>query len=75
MQEALRRKDYVLVLEDTPLYYEKQEVGRGWNAMVSLWDGSTPIGWIAADNLLWRRPSRRIRARSSSSMPPCSPSC
>ena len=44
------------MLEDTPLYYEKQEVGRGWNAMVSLWDGSTPIGWIAADNLLWRRP-------------------
>jgi hypothetical protein len=42
VQEALRRKDYVLVLEDTPLYYEKQEVGRGWNAMVSLWDGSTP---------------------------------
>ncbi|MCS3768670.1 GAF domain-containing protein [Aeromonas hydrophila] len=75
MQEALRRKDYVLVLEDAPLYYEKQEVGRGWNAMVSLWDGATPIGWIAADNLLWRRPLRPIRARSSSSMRPCSPSC
>lgn len=56
VQEALRRKDYVLVLEDAPLYYEQQEVGRGWNAMVSLWDGDTPIGWIAADNLLQRRP-------------------
>ncbi|MDX7834935.1 diguanylate cyclase [Aeromonas caviae] len=62
VQEALRRKDYVLVLEDTPLYYEKQEVGRGWNAMVSLWDGSTPIGWIAADNLLWRRPLKAYQS-------------
>ncbi|WP_429111291.1 GGDEF domain-containing protein [Aeromonas rivipollensis] len=62
VQEALRRKDYVLVLEDTPLYYEKQEVGRGWNAMVSLWDGGTPIGWIAADNLLWRRPLKAYQS-------------
>ena len=62
VQEALRRKDYVLVLEDTPLYYEKQVVGRGWNAMVSLWDGGTPIGWIAADNLLWRRPLKAYQS-------------
>ncbi|MFC5706079.1 GGDEF domain-containing protein [Aeromonas eucrenophila] len=62
VQEALRRKDYVLVLEDAPLYYEQQEVGRGWNAMVSLWDGSTPIGWIAADNLLWRRPLKAYQS-------------
>ncbi|WP_429071595.1 diguanylate cyclase domain-containing protein [Aeromonas dhakensis] len=62
VQEALRRKDYVLVLEDAPLYYEKQEVGRGWNAMVSLWDGATPIGWIAADNLLWRRPLKAYQS-------------
>lgn len=62
VQEALRRKDYVLVLEDAPLYYEKQEVGRGWNAMVSLWDGGTPIGWIAADNLLWRRPLKTYQS-------------
>ena len=62
VQEALRRKDYVLVLEDIPLYYEKQEVGRGWNAMVSLWDGGTPIGWIAADNLLWRRPLKAYQS-------------
>ncbi|EQB2601407.1 diguanylate cyclase domain-containing protein [Aeromonas salmonicida] len=62
VQEALRRKDYVLVLEDAPLYYEKQEVGRGWNAMVSLWDGDMPIGWIAADNLLWRRPLKAYQS-------------
>ena len=62
VQEALRRKDYVLVLEDAPLYYEQQEVGRDWNAMVSLWDGATPIGWIAADNLLWRRPLKAYQS-------------
>ncbi|PJG60400.1 sensor domain-containing diguanylate cyclase [Aeromonas cavernicola] len=56
VQEALRRKDYVLVLEDAPLYYEHQQVGWGWNAMVSLWNGPVPIGWIAADNLLCHRP-------------------
>lgn len=62
VQEALRRKDYVLVQEDTPLYYEQQEVGRGWNAMVSLWDGGVPIGWIAADNLLWGRPLKAYQS-------------
>lgn len=62
VQEALKRKDYVLVLEDTPLYYDKQQVGRGWNAMVSLWDGATPIGWIAADNLLWHRPLKAYQS-------------
>lgn len=62
VQQALRSKDYVLVLEDTPLYYERQQVGRGWNAMVSLWDGATPIGWIAADNLLWQRPLKAYQS-------------
>ncbi|MBL0611144.1 sensor domain-containing diguanylate cyclase [Aeromonas jandaei] len=62
VQEALKRKDYVLVLEDTPLYYEKQQVGQGWNAMVSLWDGAIPIGWIAADNLLWHRPLKAYQS-------------
>ncbi|WP_303844293.1 GGDEF domain-containing protein [Aeromonas sobria] len=62
VQEALKRKDYVLVLEDAPLYYEQQQVGRGWNAMVSLWDGATPIGWIAADNLLWHRPLKAYQS-------------
>jgi len=62
VQEALKRKDYVLVMEDTPLYYERQQVGRGWNAMVTLWDASTPIGWIAADNLLWHRPLKAYQS-------------
>lgn len=56
VQDALKRKDYVLVLEDSPLYYEQHQVGHGWNAMVSLWNGDQPIGWVAADNLLWHRP-------------------
>ena len=55
-------RDYVLVLEDTPLYYEKQEVGRGWNAMVSAVGREHPMGWIAADNLLWRRPLKAYQS-------------
>ena len=33
VQEALRRKDYVLVLEDAPLYYES----RRWGAAGTPW--------------------------------------
>lgn len=30
--------------------------------MISLWDGTTPIGWIAADNLLWHRPLKAYQS-------------
>ncbi|WP_368165510.1 diguanylate cyclase [Aeromonas sp. R6-2] len=58
VQQALSSKDYVVLLDDVPLYYERRVVGRGWNAMVSLWHDERPIGWIAADNLLHRRPAK-----------------
>ncbi|MCE2571346.1 diguanylate cyclase domain-containing protein [Motilimonas eburnea] len=56
VQETLRRKDYVIVIEDTALQHDKKEVGRGWNAMVALWDGEQALGWIAVDNLINHRP-------------------
>lgn len=56
VQETLRRKDYVVVIEDTALQHNKQDVGRGWNAMVALWDGDQALGWIAADNLINHQP-------------------
>ncbi|MFO6422710.1 diguanylate cyclase domain-containing protein [Motilimonas sp. KMU-193] len=56
VQETLRRKDYVIVIEDTALQHNKKEVGRGWNAMVALWDGEQALGWIAVDNLINHRP-------------------
>ncbi|MCE0558209.1 sensor domain-containing diguanylate cyclase [Motilimonas sp. E26] len=56
VQETLRRKDYVIVIEDTALQHNKKDVGRGWNAMVALWDGDQALGWIAVDNLINQKP-------------------
>ncbi|WP_053062406.1 sensor domain-containing diguanylate cyclase [Photobacterium aquae] len=56
VNEALSRKDYVVVKEDAPLYYGTEQVGTGWNAMIAMWNGDCCIGWIAADNLINRRP-------------------
>ncbi|MCE2596290.1 diguanylate cyclase [Motilimonas cestriensis] len=56
VQETLRRKDYVIVIEDTALQHNKKDVGRGWNAMVALWDGDQALGWIAVDNLINHQP-------------------
>jgi len=54
--EVLRCKDRVAVWEDTPLLDNWQEVGRGWNIMATLWIGEQAIGWLAADNLISRKP-------------------
>ncbi|PSW16447.1 hypothetical protein C9J01_05465 [Photobacterium rosenbergii] len=56
VNEALSRKDHVVVKENAPLYYGTQQVGTGWNAMIAMWNGDRCIGWIAADNLLNRQP-------------------
>ena len=65
VQEALRRKDYVLVLEDTPLYYEKQEVGRGLECHgVALGRHYPEVGWESPPTTCSGvARSRRIRAR------------
>ena len=56
VNEALSRKDHVVVKENAPLYYGTEQVGTGWNAMIAMWNGDRCIGWIAADNLLKRQP-------------------
>ncbi|MGF1733863.1 sensor domain-containing diguanylate cyclase [Photobacterium satsumensis] len=56
VNEALSRKDHVVVKENAPLYYGTEQVGTGWNAMIAMWNGDHCIGWIAADNLLKRQP-------------------
>ncbi|WP_051710912.1 hybrid sensor histidine kinase/response regulator [Andreprevotia chitinilytica] len=55
-EESVKRPGEVIVNEDAALYYNKVVVGRGWNAMVSLWMDDKMVGWIAADNFLRRRP-------------------
>lgn len=55
VHEALSRKDVVVVKENAPLYFGTQQVGTGWNAMISMWNGDDCIGWVAADNLISQR--------------------
>ncbi|QUJ69234.1 diguanylate cyclase (plasmid) [Photobacterium sp. GJ3] len=55
VHEALSRKDVVVVKENAPLYFGTQQVGTGWNAMISMWNGDECIGWVAADNLISQR--------------------
>ncbi|MGF1682092.1 sensor domain-containing diguanylate cyclase [Photobacterium minamisatsumaniensis] len=55
VNEALSRKDHVVVKENAPLYYGTDKVGTGWNAMIAMWNGERCIGWIAADNLINQR--------------------
>jgi diguanylate cyclase (GGDEF)-like protein len=56
VQQALSKKDFVVVNESAELSTNEDVVGHGWNAMISLWDKETAIGWIACDNLLTGRP-------------------
>ncbi|EOD81155.1 GGDEF family protein [Grimontia indica] len=56
MEEAFTKKNELIVKENVPLYFGKEQVGIGWNIMMAMWDGDECIGWLAADNLLYRTP-------------------
>ncbi|CZF81404.1 GGDEF domain-containing protein [Grimontia marina] len=53
---TLDKKRHITINEDSELYHDSKEVGTGWNATISLWDGDEPIGWIACDNLITGTP-------------------
>ena len=55
-KETLDKGKHIAIYHDTPLYQNNIEVGRGWNATISLWEGNQPIGWIACDNLITGHP-------------------
>ncbi|MFD2177289.1 GGDEF domain-containing protein [Veronia pacifica] len=50
-RRTLEQKQLIAITEDTKLTHNNQDVGFGWNAFISLWDGHEPMGWIACDNL------------------------
>ena len=56
MKETFGSPVYSIFQENNTLCFWGSTVGKGWNAMISLWKGDTVIGWIAADNLLSQRP-------------------
>ncbi|MEZ8141757.1 diguanylate cyclase [Enterovibrio norvegicus FF-33] len=53
---TLDKKQHININEGTALFHDNVEVGKGWNATISLWDGDEPIGWIACDNLITHTP-------------------
>lgn len=55
-KSTLDKKQHINIYEQIALYHDSLEVGTGWNATISLWDGDSPIGWIACDNLLTGTP-------------------
>jgi PAS domain S-box-containing protein len=52
IMESLESKMHLSVRRDTELWDNLGVVGKGWNAMAMLWNETSPIGWLAADNLL-----------------------
>ncbi|CAH0533848.1 hypothetical protein VST7929_01724 [Vibrio stylophorae] len=56
LRTALNKHQYIAIEDNVPLWHDFKKVGTGWNAVISLWDGDTPVGWIAADNLLTGMP-------------------
>ncbi|MCC4799459.1 diguanylate cyclase [Enterovibrio norvegicus] len=56
MEEALARKNELIVKENVPLYFGQEQVGIGWNIMMAMWNNDECIGWIAADNLIYKSP-------------------
>ncbi|MCE2569903.1 sensor histidine kinase [Motilimonas eburnea] len=56
VEMTLASKEHVEVWENVDLLYYNKVVGKGWNAMAAMWDGDKPIGWIACDNLVHKRP-------------------
>ncbi|MGF1769944.1 GGDEF domain-containing protein, partial [Enterovibrio makurazakiensis] len=54
MEEAFTTKNELIVKENVPLYFGREQVGIGWNVMMVMWNGDECIGWLAADNLIYR---------------------
>ncbi len=54
MEEAFTTKNQLIVKENVPLYFGREQVGIGWNVMMVMWNGDECIGWLAADNLIYR---------------------
>lgn len=56
VEQALSASDYIAVNTISELRHDGIPVGKGWNAMAALLDGSGVMGWVAVDNLLTGKP-------------------
>ena len=51
-QSLLLEQERVRVWENVPLTHNLKQAGFGWNAIVGMWDGDQPLGFLAIDNLI-----------------------
>ena len=56
MKEALLKKGVLIIKENVDLLDYGKSVGKGWNAIVSIYYGNEPLGWFCCDNLVHHRP-------------------
>lgn len=54
--DVLQKKQRLGFWEGKPLRDEGRIIGKGWNAMATMWYEDAVLGWLAADNLLNREP-------------------
>ncbi|MCC6614168.1 MAG: PAS domain S-box protein [Anaerolineae bacterium] len=50
MMRALERAERFAINHNVTLYSQLRPVGKGWNAVAVLWNGTENLGWLAADN-------------------------
>ena len=56
MKDSLNKRGMLIVKEDVELTSYSDVVGRGWNAIVSIYHGNQPLGWLCCDNLINAQP-------------------
>jgi PAS domain S-box-containing protein len=58
VREALKNKDAVSIWEDIPITEYGEVVGKGWNAIIGVWEGDRAIAFLSIDNFVKKRPMR-----------------
>ena len=59
LSRSLENQDHFVLDEDVELYSNFEYIGKGWNAVASLWNGTQRLGWLAVDNAVTHRPVNR----------------
>ena len=53
---SYENETHFIVDEDAELYSNFEFIGKGWNAVATLWNGDQMLGWLAIDNAILHRP-------------------
>lgn len=52
LQVSIGAKGVLVVRNNAKLTFYEEPVGKGWNAVVSLWDEGSAFGWLSVDNVI-----------------------